>query len=43
MTKFIDHRAKSAGAVFANAFNWLRLVPDAFAHTIERFAIGKGD
>lgn len=43
MTQIIAHRAKSAGAVVANALNWLRLMPDAFAHAIERLAVGKED
>jgi hypothetical protein len=41
MTQIISHRAKSAGAALANAFNRLRLAPEAFAHVIERLAIGK--
>ncbi len=43
MAQIIAHRADSASAPVANEFNWLRIVPDAFAHTVEGLAIGKDD
>jgi hypothetical protein len=41
MAQIIAHRAKSASAAVANAFNWFQFLPEAFVHTIERLAIGK--
>jgi hypothetical protein len=43
MTKIIGKQAKSVGALVANTYKRLRLMPDAFVQKIERFAIGKNN